>query len=153
MGKMKKFFTFIYVALVSLFCTSCVIEVQYESIPFTVNDVYYSLLKNDKTVKNVYYSQSSFEQDFKPAIAGSASMEKVVDFKSNFAVSITDVPGDVLRKIEIVEILKKDMGLHIKYRIVEGEKVSYTVRPCVVASISRDYADYDIAFHDISDWG
>lgn len=152
MGKMKRFLVFVYVALVSLFCTSCVMDVQYVSVPFTVNDAYYSLLNNDKTVKGVYYSQSEFDRDFKPAIAGSESMGKLVDFSSSFVVTITDVAANTYRTIEITEILEKDMILHVKYRIVTQKESSSKMHPCIVASISRDYVNYDIAFHDVTDW-
>ena len=149
---MRKFLVFIYVALMSFFCTSCVIDVQYVNVPFEVNDVYYSLLDNDKTVKGVYYSRSDFDRDFNAAVTGSESMEKLVDFDRNFAVAITDVTSEIYRTIEITGILEKDMVLHVKYRIVTGEKLGYKVHPCMVASISRDYASYDIAFHDVTDW-
>ena len=149
---MKKFLFGIYMALVALLCTGCEIKVEFETIPFEVNDVYYSLLKNDKVVKNAYYSQSSFEKDFKPAGAGAASMDKLVDFERNFVVTVTGVSSEIRRSIEIVEVLKKDMALHVKYRIIDGEKTGAKMRPCMVASISRNYMDCDIAFHDISDW-
>ena len=152
MGKMKKLLFSIYMALVALFCAGCEIKVEYETIPFVVNDVYYSLLQNDKVVKGVYYSQSSFEKDFKPAIAGAGSMDKLADFESSFVVTVTGVSSETRRSIEIVEVLKKDMTLHIKYKIIDGEKTGAKMRPCVVASISRNYTDCDIAFHDISDW-
>ena len=115
MGKMKRFLVFVYVALVSLFCTSCVMDVQYVSVPFTVNDAYYSLLNNDKTVKGVYYSQSEFDRDFKPAIAGSESMGKLVDFSSSFVVTITDVAAYTYRKIEITEISELICSIFVSY--------------------------------------
>ena len=148
---MKKFLVFIYVALVSLFCTSCVVDVQYDSIPFTVNNVYYSALKNDKAVKNVYFSQGAFEKDFKPAVSGEESMGKLVDFEKSFVVTITEVPTETSTDIQITEVLVKDMGLHVLYKTVKGEKLGYKIHPCVVASISRNYMNYDIAFHDITE--
>lgn len=149
---MSKFLVWIYMALAAVLCTGCEIKVEFESVPFEVNDVYFSLLKNDKVIKNVYYSQSTFEKDFKPAVAGGQSMKKLVDFDRNFVVTVTGVSSDIRRSIEIVEVLKKDMSLHVKYRIIEGEKTGAIMRPCMVASISRDYSDCDIAFHDITDW-
>ncbi len=149
---MKKFFVCIYMAVVTLFCTSCVIEVEYENIPFQVNDVYYSLMQNDKPVKNVYYTQSSFEKDFKAAISDLESMKKIVDFEKNFVVTITDVASDIMKNIEVTEILKKDMGLHVKYRIKEEGEIGFLMCACTVVSISREYMDCEIAFHDITDW-
>ena len=148
---MKKFLVFIYVALVSLFCTSCVVDVQYDSVPFTVNNVYYSTLKNDKVVKNVYFSQSAFEKDFNPAVTGAESMEKLVDFEKSFVVTITEVPTEISTDIQVTEVLVKDMGLHVLYKVVKGKKLGYKIHPCVVASISRNYMNYDIAFHDITE--
>ena len=149
---MRKFLLLIYTVAVSLWCTSCGMELRYGNVPFEVNDIYYSVLDNAKVVENVYYSQSAFAKDFKAAVSGQETLGKLVDFDSHFAVTITDVVGDVMKDIEIVEVLERDYVLYVKFRIKEGKKVDYKVHPCMVASISREYDGYEVAFIDITDW-
>lgn len=149
---MRKFLCLFLVSLISFICVSCDEGGPYESVPYEVNDVYFNIRKlaDDESARNVYYSESEFNKHFNIAVGSSADLEKAVDFSKNFVVTVTGTSGKIRRTINVKDVLLKESTLFVRYTIQEHEEISYSVRPCMVASISRTYMDCDVAFQDVT---
>lgn len=136
----------------AFFSVSCEDMDSYVSIPYELNDVYTNIqqLEGNRYVKNAYYSQAEFDRHFNIAVTGEGNLKKAVDFSRNFAVTITGPDANVYRTIEIYDILQKESTLYVRYAIKDHETLQHSMRPCVVASISRAYIGFDIAFQDVT---
>lgn len=136
-------------AALALVLVSCEVEGEYLPVKFHVHKA--CAMKNppEKVENKVMYSEQDFNSYFTYTVAGSQSIDSV-DFKTSFIVAVCAESSSQRRSVEITEVLSKDMVLYVKYRIVDHGKISYKMAPCVVASVSRDYAGYDVSFHDVT---
>lgn len=149
---MRKARYFIFAILCSFLCVSCGEEVRYENIPFELNNIYSNIqnLPDNQGAMGVYYFEEELHKHYHVAISSSGDLEKVVDFSKNFAIAITDVKAKSRRLINITEVLKKESVLYVKYTIENQGSISFSARPCLVASISREYMGCEIAFFDVT---
>ena len=149
---MRKFLYLFLVSLISFICVSCDEGGMYESVPYEVNDVYFNIRKlaDDETARNVYYSEAEFNKHFNIAVGTSADLEKVVDFSKNFVVTVTGASSKIRRTINVQDVLLKESTLFVRYTVQDHGEISFSTRPCMVASISRTYMDCDVAFQDVT---
>ncbi len=137
------------VASLALLLVSCEVEDEYSPVEFHVHKACAMRNPPDKVTKTVIYTENDFNSKFVYTVAGKPDI-KPVDFGSSFVVAVCAESSNVRRDIEITEVLTKDSVLYVKYKINTYDKISYKMAPCVVASISRDYAGYDVAFYDVT---
>lgn len=147
--KMFNYILAVFVALVSFGLSSCEVEDEYLSVPFEVHKSCVMRDAPDKLTKKVIYTQQEFDADFSYAIASEEDVNPV-DFSSSFVVAVCGEVSNILRIITITEILQKDSVIYVKYKVHKGKELSYTMAPCAVASISKDYAGFDVAFYDVT---
>lgn len=137
------------VASLALLLVSCEVEDEYSPVEFHVLKACAMKNQPEKVTKTVIYTETDFNSSFIYTVAGQTDINPV-DFGSSFVVAVCAEPSNIRRSIEITEVLTKDSVLYVKYKISSYEKISFKMAPCVVASISREYAGYDVAFYDVT---
>ncbi|MBQ7773439.1 MAG: hypothetical protein IJ383_05180 [Bacteroidales bacterium] len=149
MQKLRYILLGMMVSLALIFVSCEMEEGEYTPVEFHVHESCAMRNPPNKVAKKVIYTENEFNSSFIYAVDGQPDIDPV-DFTSSFVVAVCAESSNVRRNIEITEVLTKDYVLYVKYKINTYDKLSYKMAPCVVASISRDYSGYDIAFYDVT---
>lgn len=85
-------------------------------------------------------NQADFDSIFGMAtVMGSDGKPTAIDFSKQYAVSIIGSTTDKENSISINSLKKSDSVLVLEYKLIEGEKQSFSIRPFALIFIDNSY--------------
>ena len=110
-------------------------------VPYTVADGYF--VRND--VKKLPNGKISSEKDFENAfgmatVMGDDGRPTEIDFEKQYVIAVAKPVTDRNTELEAVGLKGDgDGGLVFTYRTKVGERMSYSVQPCLVVVVDKKY--------------
>ena len=116
------------------------------SVDYSLAQRYFVKNSAEGRVPGTISSQALFDEWFGPApVMGEGGKPTEIDFSSKCVIPIDLGTTDTESEIEVVSVEVPAKGkIVVSYRVKEGEKVSYTMRPCALVVVDKEYAGYDL---------
>ena len=120
------------------------------NIPFHIAERYF--VNNDIQVKPSYVitTEKIFNQVFGCApVMGKNGMPTKIDFSKEYVIAICKPEIDTETSLNAVS-LKRATGKNLvfTYRTIQGAKMTYTIRPCLLIVVSKKYSG-KVSFKEI----
>lgn len=120
-----------------------------EDIPFTVAKNYFV----NNTIKNIdnpkITSQDQFNKIFGAAATmGTGALPTKIDFTKQYVIAVAKPESEYNTVVTPVSLQKDNDHLIFTYKVKQGEKQSYTMRPCLIIIVNNTY-NRDIVLKEI----
>ena len=116
------------------------------SVDYSLAQRYFVKNSAEGRVPGTISSQALFDEWFGPAaVMGQGGQPTPIDFTRQCVIPIDLGIIDTASEIEVLSVEVPSKGkIVVFYRVKEGEKVSYTMRPCALVVVDKEYAGYDL---------
>lgn len=134
---MKTLFSALAIIILAIF-SSCSSS---KDIPYTKANGYFVNNTVQFVPQTPITSQEQFDQYFGMAtVMGKDGRPTEIDFSKQFVLAVTTPETNIATEITPESLRKSDNGnLVFTYRIVQGEKQSYSTHPCLILIVSDKY--------------
>ena len=115
-------------------------------VDYSIAERYF--VKNTVTdrVPGTISSKALFDEYFgAAALMGEGGLPTEIDFSKQCVIPIDKGITDIDTSIEVVGVdIPSKNHIRVCYRVKEGDKLSFTMRPCVLVLVDSKYSGYDL---------
>lgn len=142
---MKRLSLHLLIALLSTLtlasCKTAQTATEAHDVPYIVADHYF--LRNDVTAlpQGIIQSEEQFQSLFgmAPVMGGKDALPTEIDFKKQFVIAVCVPETDRATDIKPLSLHSTKQNLVFTYKVVTGEKRSYTIQPVLLIIVDRKY--------------
>ena len=135
----KSVYYFLVVAFISVACVSAA---KKESVHYKILEGYF--VSNEFVpflpVDTVIRSSDQFHKIFGYATV-MGRQPAAIDFENEVVLAIMPEASDQNPQIELISLLKRNEEILVRYKIILGQKQSYTVKPLLLISLPKKYSN------------
>ncbi len=140
MKKTKSLLFIAVIAIAALLASCASSRTQADRVPYKIADRYF--FRNDATIPADprITTRQQFDSLFgAAAVMGKNGQPTEIDFSRQFVIAVVKPQTNVDTALEPIALKTNGSVMTLDYKTVTGEKMSYSIQPCMLLVVDRRY--------------